>query len=281
MKIDNYFEGKIVFITGGSSGIGLAVANILAGEGCNLVLFARGEKRLEGVCDFLLKKTGTSKIIEYLPMDVSDNDDVIKKIGEAVEKYGTPDILINSAGVGIGDYFENIDYDAFDRTMKINVYGTRNTTSAVLPFMKQKGSGQVVVVSSVAGLVGMYGYSAYGASKYALVGLAEAMRSELRRDKIAVTLFCPPEVRTPLIAEEAKTLPPEVRFVKSLAGLLEPDEAAKALVKAIRKKRFLTIPSFSAKFIYFNHRYTNGHLSRFLSDIIISVMVRIGRRKDK
>ena len=270
MKAKQYFANKTVFITGGSSGIGLAVAQILAAAGSNLVLFARGEKRLAEVCDQLVKKTGTTNKVGYFPLDVADHSDVEQKIGLAVEKYGAPVILINSAGVGSADYFDNIAYEAFDRTMQINLYGTRNTISAVYPFMKQQGFGQVVIISSFAGLVGMYGYSAYGTSKYALVGLAEVLRSEFVKDNIAVTLFCPPEVRTPLIEEEAKTLPKEVRAIKSLAGLLEPAEAANALVRAIKKKRFLTIPGFAAKLLYFNHRYTNGHLSRFFSDLIIA-----------
>jgi short-subunit dehydrogenase len=81
---------------------------------------------------------------------------------------------------------------------------------------------------------------------------------------------CPPEVRTPLIQEEAKTLPPEARAVKSLAGLLDPDEAAKAIVNGIRKKSFLVIPGLAAKFLFFNHRISNGLLTRYPSDWIVS-----------
>ena len=101
----------------------------------------------------------TSQSVNAISIDVADNDDVQQKIKIAVEKFGIPDILINSAGIGTGNYFENISYDQFDKVMKINVYGTRNTISAILPFMKQKGGGHIVNISSMAGLIGMFGYT--------------------------------------------------------------------------------------------------------------------------
>ncbi|MBI5550667.1 MAG: SDR family NAD(P)-dependent oxidoreductase [Desulfobacterales bacterium] len=274
------FAGKLAFITGGSSGIGHATARLLAQKGCDLVLFARGQKQLDEVClDLSSKSKRASQRIHALCMDVADNSDVQNKIGAAISLYGTPDILINSAGLGSGDYFENIDYDRFDRTMKVNVYGTRNTIGAVLPAMKRKGAGQVVNIASVAGLIGMFGYTLYGTTKYALVGLSECLRSELKRFNIAVTLVCPPEVRTPLIEAEAKTLPPEARAVKSLGGFLEPETVAKAIVRGIEKKRFLVIPGLAAKFLFFNHRISNGRLTRYPSDLIVALAAWRARRK--
>ncbi len=276
------FGGKLAFITGGSSGIGLATAQLLARQGCDLVLFARGQARLEEICAALrtLAVLPTQRIHSFV-MDVADNADVQQKIGQAVTRCGAPDILINSAGVGSGDYFENISYEQFDQAMKTNVYGTRNTVGAVLPSMKAKGAGRIVNIASVAGLIGMFGYTAYGTTKYALVGFSECLRSELNRHHIRVTLVCPPEVRTPLIEQEAKTLPPEARPVKSMAGLLDPDIVARAIVKALRQKKFLVIPGLAAKFLYFNHRLSNGLLTRYPSDLIVSLAAHFARRKAK
>ncbi|MFA5322028.1 MAG: SDR family oxidoreductase [Smithella sp.] len=270
-----YFSNKLTFITGGSSGIGLATANLLASQGCNLVLFARGEKMLNEACNSIKKQTAkTPTSVKAVSMDVADNADVQQKIKFAVEKFGVPDILINSAGIGSGDYFENISYEQFDRLMKINVYGTRNTISAILPFMKQKGGGHIVNISSVAGLIGMFGYSLYCTSKYAIVGFSECLSSELKRFNIKVTLVCPPEVKTPFIEEEAKTLPPEVRVVKNLAGLLTPEEAARAIVRGIRRKKFLVVPGITAKSLYFWHRVSNGFFTRLPSDWIVKFSAR-------
>lgn len=264
------FSNKLAFITGGSSGIGLATAKMLAAQGCSLVLFARGEKMLDEACQ-TVRTTMESSVqsVNAVSMDVADNNDVQQKIKVAVEKFGVPDILINCAGISCGDYFENISYEQFDRLMKINVYGTRNTIDAILPFMKQKGGGCIVNLSSVAGLIGMYGYSLYCTSKYAIMGFSECLRSELKRFNIKVTLVCPPEVKTPFIEEEAKTLPPEARVVKNLAGLLTPEQAAKAIVRSIKGRKFLVVPGFMAKSLLFWHRISNGLLTRTPSDWIL------------
>lgn len=270
-----YFSNKLAFITGGSSGIGLATAHLMAEQGCSLVLIARGQPLLEKACKDIEKHIDKStQKVHAMSIDVANNDDVRQKIKIAVEKFGTPDILINSAGIGTGDYFENITYEQFDKLMKINVYGTRNMISALLPFLKQKGGGHIVNISSMAGLVGMYGYSLYCTSKYALVGFSECLRSELKRFHIIVTLICPPEVKTPFVEEEAKTLPPEARVVKNLAGLLTPQQAARAIVHGIKSKKFLVVPSFMAKSLYFWHRISNGFFTRLPSDIIIKFASR-------
>jgi 3-dehydrosphinganine reductase len=277
----SYFSNKLVFITGGSSGIGLATAELLAAQGCNLVLFARGQKMLDEACKNIKTRIGTSQSVNTLSMDVSDNTDVQQKIKAAIEQFGVPDILINSAGVGSGDYFENISYEQFDRLMKINVYGTRNTISAILPFMKQKSGGHIVNISSMAGLVGMFGYTSYCATKYALVGFSECLRSELKRFNMKVTLVCPPEVKTPFLDEEAKTLPPEARVVKNFSGLMTPEQAAQAIVRGIKNRKFLVVPGIAAKFLFFQHRISNGLLTRTPSDIIIKFSSRRSGKLNK
>jgi 3-dehydrosphinganine reductase len=264
------FSNKLAFITGGSSGIGLATANLLASQGCSLVLIARGQPLLDKACKVIEARIDkTSQKVNAISIDVANNDDVQQKIKIAVEKFGIPDILINSAGGSTGDYFENISYEQFDRLMKINVYGTRNTISAIIPFMKQKGGGHIVNISSIAGLIGMFSYSLYCSTKYAIVGFSECLRSELKRFHIIVTLVCPPEVKTPFVEEEAKTLPPEARVVKNLAGLLTPEQAARAIVRGIKRKKFLVVPGIATKFLFFQHRICNGFFTRTPQDWIV------------
>jgi len=268
-----YFSNKLAFITGGSSGIGLATANLLARQGCSLVLFARGQALLDEACrtiEAVINKTSQS--VQAISMDVADHHDVRQKIKTAVEKFGIPDLLINCAGVSSAGCFENISYDQFDQCMKINVYGTRNTVSAMLPYMKQKGSGHIVNISSMAGLIGMFGYSSYCTTKYALVGFTECLRSELKRYNIRVTLVCPPEVKTPFVEKEAAALPREARAVKTFAGLLTPEKAARAIVRGVKSGTFLVVPGILAKSLYFWHRISNGFLTRMPSDWIVKLV---------
>lgn len=276
------FSNQLAYITGGSSGIGLETAKLLASKGCSLVLIARGETMLQKACQAVKEHAhGANPSVHIMALDVSDHDEVQKKTKTAVERYGAPDILINCAGIGTADYFENITYEQFDRAMKINVYGTRNMIYALLPFMKQKGRGHIVNVSSLAGLIGMFGYSLYGTTKYAVVGFSECLRSELKRFNIRVTLVCPPEVQTPFLEEEAKTLPPESRAVKNLAGLLTPQQTAKAIVRGIERNKFLVVPGLAAKFLFFEHRLSNGLLTRTPSDWIAAWGARMADKKLK
>ncbi len=265
----NFYRDKLVYITGGSSGIGLSTARLLASYGANLIIIARDEKKLSDARDDISGfRKSSVQTVEFFSMDVANNAEVEAKVPELVQKYGVPDVLMLSAGVGTADYFENIRFDAFDRVMKINVYGPRNCAQAFLPFMKDRG-GSLVILSSMAGLIGMFGYSAYGTSKYAAVGLAECLRSELKRFRIAVSVVCPPEVDTPIIVEEAKSLPVEGRAVKSMAGFLTPDYVARVIARGVARKKFLIIPGFVARAMYFLHRVSNGTISRTISDMVV------------
>ncbi len=245
-------------------------------SGADIAIFARNKDRLDQARkDIERHRRSPDQKIHSMQVDVADNDDVQEKMKEAIIQFGIPDIVITSAGIGQADLFENISHHAFDALMKINVYGTRSVIAALLPSMKDRG-GQIVILSSAAGLMGMFGYTSYATSKYALVGLAECLRSELKCCNIAVTLVCPPEVDTPFLANEAG-IPPEARALKNFAGALKPGPVARTIVNGIRKKKFLIVPGLLAKLLYLNHRLTNGLATRLSSDIIVR-LVRMMRR---
>lgn len=264
------FTSKTIYITGGSSGIGLALAESLAARGADILLVARSKQGLTSAEEKVRaagilpgQKTG------ILSLDVADADATREHLAEANRSFGPPDILILSAGVNTAaDRFENITPEMFAQVMAINVSGVRNPIYALLESLK-KQKGHIVILSSAAALFGMFGYTAYAASKSALWGFAESLRYELRPQGMALTIVFPPEVDTPMNVGEKRTLPPEGRAVKNLATALSPAYTAEEIVRAIRKKKFFCIPGIQTKVLYFFHRISNGWLTRLVSDRVI------------
>jgi 3-dehydrosphinganine reductase len=263
-----YFSNKLAFITGGSSGIGLALARKLFSYGANLIIIARNSAKLEDARrDIESFKVSSGHFIRCLSVDVSSSTDLSRVIPQAMRECGTPDILINSAGIINCDYFENISSESFDAVMKVNLYGTRNMIAEVLPAMKPRG-GHIVIISSAAGLMGMSGYTAYGTSKFALIGFAECLRGELKNQGIHLTVVCPPEVDTPMLLDEMKTIPSEIRILKNMSGQLKPEFVAARVLRAVAGKKFMVIPGFRTKWLWYTQRLTPAWL-RFSSDMII------------
>jgi len=263
------FHNRLTYITGGSSGIGLETACQLAGKGGHVVLLARDEGKLDAaVRQVEAARRSSHQRVAAISMDVSDLQDVTAKLSRAVAEFGPPDILINSAGVLHNDHFEVTDFETFDRVIKTNLYGVRNVTSALLPDIKSQG-GQIAIVASLGGLLGVYGYTAYGSSKFAVVGFTECLRSELKPHGIPVTLICPPEVDTPMVIEEDHTASPQAKAVKKIAGVLTPQYTARRIIKAVSNRRFLEIPGLRARLVYFCHCLTLGLATRVISDPLI------------
>jgi 3-dehydrosphinganine reductase len=280
MKRENTFDGKVVYITGGSSGIGLAIAGLLAPKGARLVLLARDDEKLENARQEIekLRPCPCHNIIT-LSVDVANLEDVNQKMKTAMAAAGTPDILINNAGITDTDYFENISPESFDKVIKVNLYGTRNMIAALFPAMKQRRKGHIVNMASGAALTGIFGYSSYSASKYAVMGLSEVLRSELKPYQISVSVVCPPRVKTPMDEKEAKIIPPETLAVKRLAGCLTAEYVAEIIIKGIAKKKFLIIPGHTMKTLYHLQRYLGAGLFRGTTDFIIKMAKRRAGKK--
>ena len=267
------FDGKNVYIVGGSSGIGLATAELLAQEGSSVIIFARGMRRLEEALEKISarrKREGQRLALKQL--DITVHEEVAGIMTEAVEEFGPPDILINSAGRALPEYFENVSYEQFDESMRLHAYGNWDVIKALLPELKKR-DGYIVNVCSVVGFIGVFGYTDYCASKFALFGLTEALKSELKPDRIGVSILCPPDTDTPGFEVENRNKPPETQAVSEGAGLMEPEEVARALIKGMRKGKFFIGPG-SARSLYLLKRYMP-----FVVNLVMDREIRKVRKK--
>jgi short-subunit dehydrogenase len=248
-------DGSLVFIPGGSSGIGLATACRLAARGADVAIFARRRAPLEeAAARIAAAALRPTQRVEWRQCDVGDAAQVAAEVGGAVAALGTPDLLINCAGRAIPDYFERISTAQLEETLRINLYGAWHATQVVLPAMRARRRGHIVNVASLAGLIGVFGYTDYAAAKFAVVGFSEALRSEVRRDDIGVSVLCPPDVDTPALAAENATKPRETLAVSAGASVLSADAVADALLAGVARRRFLIIPGREARFAHLARR---------------------------
>ena len=187
---------RVIVITGGSDGIGAEMARQLAskgGAGVALVLAARDAARLEAVAA-ACRQAGAQALA--VPTDVSDPGQCRALIAAAAERFGRIDVLVNNAGRSAHALFEDVpDLAWYEELMRINLWGAIWCTQAALPYLKASQGG-IVAVSSLAGLVGVPGRTAYSASKFAMTGFFEALRAELKGAKVAVTIAYPGVVDT-------------------------------------------------------------------------------------
>ena len=164
-------------------------------------------------------------------------------MGECVRSFGVPDVLVNCAGVAWCHYLEQTPYEEFERMMMTDFFGVRNTVTALVPFMKERG-GNIVNVASILGVVGVFGYSAYCPSKFAVVGFSEVLRGELKQYNIRVSVLCPPDTDTPQLAEENRTKPPETKAISGNVGMKQPEEVAAAMIKGMEQGKLMIVPGF-------------------------------------
>ncbi|XP_065299446.2 3-dehydrosphinganine reductase-like [Dermacentor albipictus] len=223
-------------ITGGSSGIGRALARAVVRRGANVTLIARNMDRLEEAKIELLEEASSpEQAIHTLSADLTKGEAgeavLTRGIEEAEQVCGPVDYLVNCAGSAISLRFDETPLAEFQRMMEVNYLSAVHATRAVLSGMKQRGSGSITFVSSVAGLMGVYGYTAYCPAKFALVGLAQSLRMEVKHRGIHVMVAFPPDTDTPGFVEEERTKPTETKLISATVGLWSADVVASSLLQ--------------------------------------------------
>jgi 3-dehydrosphinganine reductase len=221
-----------VVITGGSSGIGLEIARLAVARGARVSLVARDEARLAtAAADVGATATASA--------DVAQADAVRSAIDAVVERGGPCDVLITAAGSSHPGYFELLDDAVFRDQMDVDYFGTLHAIRAVVPSMIERGRGYLVTVSSTAGLIGVFGYSAYAPAKFAVRGLTETLRAELAPHGIKVACVYPPDTRTPGFDAENALKPPETERISAAIKPRDADHVAKAVVRGIESDRLV------------------------------------------
>ena len=242
--------GKVVFVTGGASGLGLAMAEAFAGAGAKIVVTDVDADALTAV---EARFAGRNVPVLAIELDVTDRDAFSAAAQRAVDTFGAIHVLCNNAGVYRGGRLDAVTYEDWDWVMGVNVGGVVNGLQSVLPHIKAAGEGHVVNTASMAGVVGIAGLGVYNASKFAVVGMSEALRADLADSGVGVSVLCPGMVRTRILesernrpdalvgdsdeAEAAARAQSEVMHMGMEAGI-DPEEVGQIVLDGVRDDRF-------------------------------------------
>jgi short-subunit dehydrogenase len=229
--VGRQLKGAAVLITGASSGIGRAAALAFAKEGAKLLLAARRRDQLEEVAAAVRSLGGEAVVAET---DVADRRQVKSAVDMAVAAFGRLDILVNNAGIGYFGLLEDTPIEAIEALWAVNMMGTIYATQAVIPLMRTQGGGHIINIASVSAKRGHPGNSIYCATKFAMVGLSEALRVELHGSGIEVSLVCPIGTATEFFdASSARSQ----RAHLPMGPIQTAEKVARAIVRCARRPR--------------------------------------------
>ncbi|NTW28757.1 MAG: SDR family oxidoreductase [Coriobacteriia bacterium] len=240
-----------VIVTGGSSGIGLATAKLYAARGGDVAIIGRSadklaaaEKELRALC------AGTDQRIATRAADLSDFEAARTAIDSLVAEGFGPDILVNSAGVIVPGEFATMPLDNFEANISCGYWSVVYPCRAAVPHMVARGRGDIVNVSSVAGYLGIYGYSGYSSAKFAVMGFTEALRFEMKPEGINVHVVCPPDTDTPALAFEHTLRPAETDVIAGNIKPIPAEKVATAIVRGVDRGKYFIIPDALSSFYF-------------------------------
>lgn len=241
------FNNKEILISGGSSGIGLALAKELASLGANITILARRQQLLDAAISEIKKSAQSpAQNFRWISADVSNFAELERALLHDTTTY---DILINSAGIAYPGKFIDMDPKIFKNVMDVNYLGTVFLTKLILPRMLEKNQGYIVNISSLAALIGIYGYTAYAPSKYAVRGFSRCLRSEVMPHGINVSVVLPPDTDTPQLAFEHTIIPDITKKINQSGSVMKPEKVAQVIIQGMQKKKFSIIPGIEGKIL--------------------------------
>jgi 3-dehydrosphinganine reductase len=242
------FHNQHTIIAGGSSGIGRAIARLLTRRGADVSIIARRQELLdETLAELESLRENQAQRLTSQSADLTEWEQAQKAIAGLTTADHPPDILINSAGFAHPGYFEELPLDIFHTTMDIDYFGTVYTTKAVVPKMIERRSGHIVNISSMAGHVGVFGYTAYSAAKFAVRGFSDALRQELKPYGIHISVVFPPDTDTPQLHYENQFKPMDTRRISGSVKAVTADQVARAIVRGVERQQSYILPNFDAR----------------------------------
>lgn len=274
------FSGKLALITGGSSGIGLALGKALADQGASVWLLARRKAQLDAAyLEVSSHRMNPFQKFGILVADVTQEKGLSTILSEFMEQAGIPDYLFNNAGIALPGFVTEMDSQYYRDIMNVNYFGMVNTTKAILPAMMRRSSGYIINISSVFGYLALQGYSAYAASKYAVRGFSDALRLEVRSKGIRVSIVFPDDTDTPQLAEEIKHRPEVVKIIGGDGkNAMSPEKVAADILRGVSRNRYIITPGLRNT-LFYRAIHTTGNLAYPILDLLSSqAEVRIKKK---
>lgn len=252
-------EGRVVVVTGASSGIGEAMAREYAKMGAKVVMAARREEELCRIAGEIKAAGGN---VEYVACDVVKEEDCRRLIECAVERFGGVDVMICNAGLSMRALFDDCDLSVLHRLMDVNFWGTVNCTKYALPWL-QKSRGSLVGISSVAGIHGLPGRTGYSASKYAMTGFLDTIRVENLKKGVHVMTACPgftaSNVRFSALTADGSQ---QGETPRNEAKMMTPQQVAHIVARGIRRRKRLCLMEWEGRGTHLLKKFFPGLVDR-------------------
>jgi short-subunit dehydrogenase len=256
-------SGRTILISGASTGIGRAAARAFVAGGDRVIAVARDAGRLAELSDEL----GGAPACVPIPADVADAASMDAMVRRVLDGHGCPDVVVANAGIGLDALFARTDDESLKRVFEVNVFGLVRTIRPFVEPMVERGSGRLLLISSIVGKRGTPYYSAYSASKFALHGLTDSLRSELTGSGVSVGLVCPSTTTTEFQERLLREGPGQRRL---RARRHTAESVARAIVRMSRSRKREVILSFEARLLWLADLVAPGLVDRLLGHTLRS-----------
>ena len=255
---------KVAVITGGSMGLGLALARCVAQAGYMPILLARNPIALKEAVADIVTNTGC-QAVSYA-VDIADEAGMRDTAGDIAGRFRTVDFLINNAGILHTDIIENMAISDIRYDLEVCLFGAILSTRLCIPMMRK--GGKILFISSGFGLMGPAGYSVYAAAKAGMINFADAIKRELHKRRIGVYVAVPSDIDTPGLRKELTGLPPWMEFSKARGKIRSPEETARCILQKCTGNRFLIFSDPRVRMFHI----VNKLLPHRLRDILLDMM---------